>query len=56
MESLPTSPASFEEPGGDKSGKEYWDRGWETNPLLPPIDPYRRDLKNYARDFVREKK
>lgn len=47
MESLPTSPASSEEPGGDKAGKENRDRWWETNSLPPPINPYRRGLKNY---------
>ncbi|MGH9378436.1 MAG: class I SAM-dependent methyltransferase [Terriglobia bacterium] len=33
--------------GGDRTGREFWDRWWEKSPLPASLDPYRRGLKNY---------
>ncbi len=46
MRSAPLSPERYKEIGGDKAGREFWDKWWQ-GPLPTPIDPHRPGLKNY---------
>lgn len=47
MESPPTLPLSSQQRSDDRTGIEFWNSWWEKSQLPPPIDPYRRGLKNY---------
>jgi 2-polyprenyl-3-methyl-5-hydroxy-6-metoxy-1,4-benzoquinol methylase len=47
MGSPPPLPVSSEPRSDDRAGTEFWDSWWEKSELPPPIDPFRRGLKNY---------
>ncbi len=47
MASPPSSPESCDLKGGDKAGRNYWDKLWENHPLPPAMDPSGRGLDNY---------